>query len=426
MTGMGFMMPLLNFSNIRYNKINYFIKENFMNNKNTTDNVNRNIKWIEDIDFLSSNLPKKHANLFFSCTEEHFFSEIQTLKNKVPKISSYEICVEISKIVSAFRDAHTCAMLPVNLLLPIEVYWFKEGLYIISAIDKYRELKNLRITQVNGLEIDKFIKILSKIISYENKNFLKSQLPKYFPAIELLYGLKLAHNVDSIELTLEDEYKNLKTFNIEALSLNELKDIKNNYAIAQEDTLPLYKENPEKYYWFQYLSEFKTVYFKYNSCKDMIEKDLLTFGRELICFINEGHVDKLIIDLRNNLGGNSQLLDEFIKAIQHCDKINKKGNLYVITGRETFSSALLNLYSLKAKTKAIFIGEGTGGKPNCYGELERFKLKNSGITICYSTKYYKTIQNDRLLSFSPDINLEVSVESFIRGDDPWLTYILCR
>lgn len=393
-------------------------------NKNIQYNTERNNKWFEDIDFLASQLPKKHANLFFSCKEEYFFNEIQVLKNKVSKISSYEICVEISKIVSAFKDAHTSAMLPVNLLLPIEVYWFKEGLYIISAIKGYKDLENLRITQVNGLEINKFIKILSKIVSYENKNFLKSQLPKYFPAIELLYGLNLAHSVDSVDLTLEDKYKKSKTVTIEALSLKSIQDINNNCVNEEEIPLPLYRQNSEKHYWFHYLKEFNTVYFKYNSCRNMLEKDMPTFGRELISYINENSVDKLVIDLRNNLGGNSQLLDEFIKDIQHCEKINKKGNLYVITGRETFSSALLNLYNLKAKTKAIFIGEATGGKPNCYGEVERFKLKNSGITICYSTKYYKTIQNDKLLSFQPDINLEVSIDKFILGYDPCLEYIL--
>jgi hypothetical protein len=395
-----------------------------MNNKNTTDNTNRNLNWLYDIDFLASELPKKHANLFFNCKEEHFLSEIQTLKDKVPKISSYEICVEISKIVANFKDAHTSVMLPVNLLLPIEVYWFKEGLYIVSAIEKYRELENLRIIQVNGLEINKFIQRLSKIVSYENKNFLKAQLPKYFPAIELLYGLKLASNLDSIELTLENRDNQSKIVTIEALSFKSLKDINNNNVPMEEAYLPLYRKEPEKHYWFQYLQESRTVYFKYNACRNMPDKDLPTFGRELITFINEHNVDKLVIDLRNNLGGNSQLLDEFIKDIEHCEKINKKGHLYVVTGRETFSSALLNLFSLKGKTKAIFIGEPTGGKPNCYGEVEKFKLKNSGITICYSTKYYRTIQNDRLLDFLPDINLEVSIDDFLLGNDPCLEYIL--
>lgn len=114
----------------------------------------------------------------------------------------------------------------------------------------------------------------------------------------------------------------------------------------------------------------------------------------------------------------------FILSLCIFPNINRKGNLYVITGRETFSSALLNLYSLKSKTNAIFIGEPTGGKPNCYGEVGKFKLKNFGITICYSTRYYDIIENDKLLSFVPDINLEVSVESFILGTDPWMEYIL--
>ncbi|MBC8059713.1 MAG: peptidase S41 [Clostridiaceae bacterium] len=397
-----------------------------MNNENNKDKDDRNHKWFEDIDYLASQLPKKHANLFFSCKKEDFVKAIETLKNKVPRLPSYEIAVDIAKILATFRDAHTSAMLPVSLLLPIEVYWFKEGLYIISASEQYKELEGYRITNVEGLEIQKVLKILGKIISYENKNFLKAQLPKYFPAIELLYGLSLAHSIDNIELTLEDVNENSRRVTINSLPFKILKDsnINNTTSLFEEQTnLPLYRKNPEKYYWFQYLSESKTVYFKYNACRDMKEKDLLTFGRELICFIEENEVTKLIIDLRNNFGGNSQLLEDFIKSIKHCEKINIKGSLYVITGRDTFSSSLLNLYSLKAKTKAIFIGEPTGGKPNCYGEVENFKLKNSGITICYSTRYYKIIKNDRLLSFLPDVNIEISVEDFIAGKDPCLDYI---
>ncbi len=103
--------------------------------------------------------------------------------------------------------------------------------------------------------------------------------------------------------------------------------------------------------------------------------DVFTFCKELIKFIEDHVVEKLIIDLRNNFGGNSSLLDPFIEDIKHCDKINKKGNLFVIIGRETFSSALLNAFSLKENTSAIFLGEPTGGKPNCYGELEKINFE---------------------------------------------------
>nr|WP_281395931.1 S41 family peptidase [Clostridium aciditolerans] len=172
------------------------------------------------------------------------------------------------------------------------------------------------------------------------------------------------------------------------------------------------------------MKEFKVLYFKYNACKEMEDKSVFDFGKELIKFINKNQVDKLVIDLRNNSGGNSTLLEPFIEDLKACDKINKKGNLFVIVGRETFSSALLNVLLLKEDTNAIFLGEATGGKPNCYGEVERFTLKNSGLTVCYSTKYYKIIKDDSLPSFYPEVSLALTIENYIKNEDPFLDYVL--
>jgi len=135
-------------------------------------------------------------------------------------------------------------------------------------------------------------------------------------------------------------------------------------------------------------------------------------------------VESLIIDLRNNFGGNSSLLTPFMNYVKRCDKINRKNKLFVIIGRETFSSALLNAYFLKENTSAIFLGEPTGGKPNCYGELERLTLKNSGLTVCYSTKYYKIIEDDSLPSLLPDVNIALTIQNYVNNEDPCLEYII--
>ena len=96
----------------------------------------------------------------------------------------------------------------------------------------------------------------------------------------------------------------------------------------------------------------------------------------------------------------------------------------VIIGRDTFSSALLNAYAIKNKTKAVLVGEPSGGKPNCYGEVESFKLENSKVEICYSSKYYKLIKNDRILSLFPDVERVVTFRDYIEKRDPCLEYIL--
>ncbi|WP_315122170.1 S41 family peptidase [uncultured Clostridium sp.] len=380
-------------------------------------------KWIEDIDLLALELPKRHKNLFFHKKEREFYEEIEGLKNNIDYYDSYEIAVNLGKIVASFRDAHTSLSLPVRLLYPMELYWFKDGIYVIHTLEEYKEILNCKITHINNIDIEEAINILSEIVSYENQWLLKAQLPKYLPAVEILYGLEIIDDFGSLKVGFEDQKGSKKTLEISPLAIKEVRE-KLKLTYNDESNLPLWEKNSDKYYWFEYLNDFKVLYFKYNACRNMNDINLNNFCEQLIKFIEENDVEKLIIDFRNNFGGDSRLLEPFIEYVKSSKTINNKGNLFVIVGRETFSSALLNVFSLKENTNAIFIGEGSGGKPNCYGEVERFNLKNSGLTVCYSTKYYKIIEDDRLLSFTPDINIELSIEDYIENIDPSLEFIL--
>jgi len=156
----------------------------------------------------------------------------------------------------------------------------------------------------------------------------------------------------------------------------------------------------------------------------MVDLTIADFTKGIIGMIEGAEVECLIIDMRNNLGGNSTLLEPFIEWLGKCDKINKENALYVIIGRDTFSSALLNAYAIKNKTKAVLVGEPSGGKPNCYGEVESFKLENSKVEICYSSKYYKLIKNDKVMSLFPEVEKVVTFRDYIEKRDPCLEYIL--
>lgn len=386
----------------------------------------KNAKWIEDIDLLVLELPKRHKNLFFNKGEANFYRDIEQLKSNIDYFDDYEIRVQLAKIVADIGDAHTSISLPVNLLCPIELYWFSDGIYVISTLPEYEEIQYCKITHVNDIPIDEIISEISSIVSYENQSLLKSLLPKYLPAIELLYGLEIVDEIDKLELIFEDKNRNEKKLEIKALPIKEAKKelMLNNHKNNRGMELPLYRKNSEKYYWFEYIGNLKIVYFKYNSCRNMEDKSVREFGEELIKFINENDVEKLIIDLRNNYGGNSTLLEPFIDSVIKCEKINKKGHLFVIIGRQTFSSAMLNIFYLKETTNAIFLGEPTGGKPNCYGEVERFNLKNSRLLVCYSTKYYSIIEDDDLETFRPDITFELTIANYEGNEDPCVEYII--
>lgn len=386
----------------------------------------RNTRWTEDINFLATELPKRHKNLFFQKNKVDFLKEIECLKINIELFSDYEIKLQIAKLVASIKDAHTYVPLQINIILPLELYWFSGGLYVITAPFEYNKILHCKIVKVNKVEIKEVLYILSSIISYENETYLKSQLPKYFPAIELLYDLGLVNDIDSLELTFEDKDEKVSVIEVKPLRLKEWREklILINNDLIHNCEIPLYRRNMDKYYWFEYLDTSKTVYFKYNACRDMLPIDVVTFCNGLIEFIEKPKVVSLIIDLRNNFGGNSSLLAPFMNYVKHCDKINRKNKLFVIIGRETFSSALLNAYFLKQNTSAIFLGEPTGGKPNCYGELQKLTLKNSGLTVCYSTKYYKIIEDDALPSLLPDVNIALTIQNYVNNEDPCLEYII--
>jgi hypothetical protein len=381
-------------------------------------------KWTEDIEQLALELPQGHKNLFFNLNKDDFQKQIQNLKNNIDNYDDCMISVDIASITASARDAHTTTIMPITRFMPFEFYWFPEGIYIITCLGETADALNCKVTHFNGIPIEEVIQRVELIVSHENDAFLKAQLPKYFQAVEVLYGLEIIDEFDHVELSLETVGGEVLDITVPTYGYKEFKSKTIRNANVSEINLPLYRRNKDKNYWRYFIAESNTLYFNYNSCREMQDISVQRFTMELMEFINREDVRRLVVDLRNNLGGNSTLLEPFIKELSKCEKLNRISGIYVILGRETFSSALLNAYALKNKTKAIFIGEATGGKPNCYGEVKFFNLKNSKLQIRYSTEYYKLVEDDEQQSFFPDAITEVTIKDYIDDRDPCMDYAL--
>ena len=379
------------------------------------------INWQADLTQLAAELPGLHKNLFFNQGEKNFNNSILALQKKIPDLDNYQIVMEIAKIVAAIGDAHTMVVLPRQKRLPVECYCFQEGVFITAALVDGTDLLHQQLVAIDGLPIATVIERFTGIISHENQSFLLSQLPGYLVCADILFGLAIAEHIDHIMLTIADRNQGQRDVPVSTLKYEEWERCE---KVQATDQAPLYRKNQQQYYWREFDSARKLLYVNYNHCKNMATCTVDTFSRQLKQAIKrKANIERLVIDLRNNGGGNSELFQGFLQWLRTFDRLNQPGRLFVIVGRDTFSSALLNTYYLKINTKAIFLGEPTGGKPNCYGEVQYLSLHHSGLYIRYSTKYYDLVDDDDLLSFMPDIPFAVTFADYLANIDPCLEWI---
>lgn len=146
------------------------------------------------------------------------------------------------------------------------------------------------------------------------------------------------------------------------------------------------------------------------------------FTSKILEDLNKTDTEKLVLDLRFNPGGSSLQGTEFTREVGKIDKINRKGCVFVIIGKRTYSSAVINAIDFKNNTDAILIGEPTSGKPNHFGEVNKFALPNSGLSVSYSTKHFKYLDEDPN-SLMPDITVEILFVDYALGKDPVLDAI---
>ncbi|MFA9388401.1 MAG: hypothetical protein ACERKD_01250 [Prolixibacteraceae bacterium] len=378
--------------------------------------VPENKDWPTTIDFFASTLESSHKNLFFQLPQAEFYRMTQTLKQQCDTLSDVEVVLEISKILTKVGDAHTglSPKCDIYTFLPFQFLSLSDGFFCYSAPSNYHEMIGEVLASIDGTSMETVRSKFAEIIPHENEPKLQQGIRNYLACPEVLNGLGITSEKE--DFTFNTISGHSVTVVVKTISGSNV-----NYFAEKE--LPLYLQNTGKKYWFTSIEEEKMVYVQYNSCSEYDDNPFATLTKEVFDEVERISADKLVIDLRWNGGGSSSIFSPMLKAIVNQNVLNQENHLYVITGKATFSSALLNALELQEQTNAILIGEPTGGKPNHYGEVETFRLNKLGITVQYSTKYFKRVEGDPP-SLEPDILVPTSSKDMLNLTDPVLEYIV--
>jgi hypothetical protein len=189
---------------------------------------------------------------------------------------------------------------------------------------------------------------------------------------------------------------------------------------------PLWLRGDPRDHWrFEYLPESRTAYVQFNKVGDEPDETIAAFAGRLRVFVDSAAVDRLVLDLRLNRGGDGTLNRPLLLSLIRSPKLEGSGRLFVLIGRSTFSAAQFLVHDLEENTEAVFVGEPTAGKPNSYGDSRRITLPNSGITVRASIFYWQRSHPlDSRQWKGPDVAAELTSRDYRANVDPAMREVL--
>jgi hypothetical protein len=409
-----------------------------------------------DIDYVVMNMEDIHPDLYASIRKEDFYNEIELIKDElstaVNEIEAYHI---FSRISSCIGDAHTSFAFTnyskkgAILFKKVPPYRFRivnSKLYVLENYSKKHRIPvGAEIVSINKKSISHCLSEIKKLVSYDNENHFNAliQIPIYWGLWNQFEDFEIAY------ATPENETQTILTSSGLFANLRYLRDF-TGFGFSN--------------YSFDILKD-DIGYFNIKSFHNV--NKFKTFAKDAFKEIYEKGINNILIDLRDNAGGNTQLAEELMQYIspisfntfdtalvkisneliraysldtieykagslilESSDEISLRenpyrysGKVYILTSSYTFSTAVDFAAMAKCFANAKIIGLETGGKTVSFGSPLKFILPETNLEIKVSCKrFVNACGVDNKEGVMPDIEMENSINNIIQGKDNVLEY----
>jgi hypothetical protein len=388
-----------------------------------TTGISREARWKEDLDYFAGELPARHKDFHKLTSKETFENGVRELQDELPRLSDAEIVLRLKRLTAGLGVAHTGVGWPSGELAfhsyPLALFWYLDGLGVFAAGPEYRQAIGCRVATIGSLTPQQVEAAVAPYISRENEAWLHHQSPAFMCVPEVLQCLNIAKPDGQVRFSLIQPDGKPLTLDIAPIPSGTPMQL-----ILPWNTLPLAiplcHKNPGLPYWYEFLPDTGALYIHYRACQNAPHTPFAAFAKGLFAFADSQRVGRVIVDLRNNSGGNSAIIKPLVEGLKLRPALNAKGHLYALIGRGTFSSGLLAAIDLKREAGAILVGESTGGKPNSYGEMPSFRLPHSQLVVTYCVKYFRLLQDADPPSLHPDLPAAIALTDFLADRDPAL------
>ena len=382
-----------------------------------------------DVIELGKSIETTHPDPFRAVSRQRFESEVDALAQRAPTISRNELLVGVLRVIALLgpRNGHT-GLFPGDpahsrplRLYPLRLYQFTDGMYVVDAIDG--SLVRNRLVAIEGTPVDRVLELVRPLTPGDNEWNIRGLAPHFLLTAEVLDGLGITDGAASADFTFERPGGQEIDVTLAAVPAARYTSrfadpmFGHNPSVLPGAAKPLYLSGAARPLWARTLANGRAVYVGYNSVRLPADAVL----RKLERLVRGPRVRRVIVDVRLNGGGDNTTY-AYLTSLFGSRVVNRRGRLHLLVGRATFSAAANFAAEIDRDTRAIIVGEPTGGGIETYGDTFPVLLPTLGWNVRIAARYHERKQgaNDSRLAVAPDIAIEVTSAQYFARRDPVL------
>ncbi|WP_263819446.1 hypothetical protein [Salinibacter sp.] len=369
-------------------------------------------RWQADLDSLEQILRKRLIYVKDAYGSRRLARRVDSLKLIVPKQTRAERILSVARLLDLPAPGTGHVSLPFIQrpiswrLLPMRIFEFDDGYYVVHAKDK--NLIGNEVRAIGGTPADSVAESLAPwgIMSF----------------VEPLHAIGVVEETGEIPIRMQAPSGHEVTRTVEpkgAWSLSTVLYEKDLQEPVKGKWSPANAHPRERNYWLSYRDSTDLLYVQFNSVQNASPEWTIADLADSLRTIAETHpIDKVALDLRNNGGGNHGLIEPLVDLFGSHPKIDRRGTLYTLLSRKTFSAAGTLAMELERRTKTVFVGEPGSFAPNMWGDTVPFLLPNSKLVGNVSYRYWQTsLPDDPRTSLAPDIPVPLTSDQHFSNVD---------
>ena len=388
--------------------------------------------YLEDLNQLVDSIQTHHPQPYEFISKRDFDLLVDKRKNEITDSTTIRqfswICRSISAMVGCLHtstSAGNILKLSPGIFFPLSVRYVDSKLYITESYATNNQLKKgVEILKINGIDVLDLRKDIAAHISTDgyNQSHTSARINAsfgYFCAYKFdftsTYKLEVNVNGDQQEVLLNQG----EIHNSNNASSSQTENL--NFTIKPSDNMATITIKSFVYYDEQ-LPVFKSFI---DSCFNQIELH---------------NIENVVIDLRNNGGGDPYCAVHLLQYISNCPfryykkdmsssyedltkkikpfKNNYSGKLYVLIN-SLCCSTTGHLCSILKHNVGVLIGSETGATYSCNAFTVNFNLKNTQIYASVATTTYQTDVSgfEKNRGILPDYQITRKLEDILSEKD---------